>query len=412
MAAALGSTTDPKALIPGDVETLTDLAGTMTRWSEKFDKVGSNLRDLRVPGWHGEAGDAFLRSLSEEKGNWYTASDHLSGAATAITSYSGVLGWAQGQAADAIAKWENEDRTGAQEVLDHARTQLESASTTLSAELGKLAGGAADSPSWLTRAKQVIEDLGIGDTRFGNDGIRPYGNNPADQHTRQWGHQGGNAGDDPDAPRKPSWAVKIAGVSGGADVWSANARGETTVGGVKLSGETGVSLLGVDGSAFAGITDGNLELKATGNAYLAKATASGSAEYGIIGFQGQGSARAGVNAETKVAAGKDGLNTGAEAFAGAKAQGSASADVGGIGAGVTGEAWAGAGASATMDLGKGDDGKYHIGGEVGVGLGIGAKVGFQFTVDTDEVIDTVSDAAGAIGSAAESVWNHSLGALF
>ncbi|MFF0788563.1 putative T7SS-secreted protein [Streptomyces spiralis] len=413
MAGALGSTKDPKELIPGDVQALTELADTTKRWSDKFDKVGSHLRDLKVPGWNGQASDAFWKSLNGEKGNWYIASDHMADASAAITSYIGVLSWAQRQAADAIEKWDAGDHAGAQEVLTTARTQVEHEAGTLSTKLEKLSGGAADSPSWLTQARQLAKDLGLGQTTTKNDELWQYGNNPADKHKRTWGYQDPHAAEeDPNAPKKPSWSVKIAEVSGGADVWSADAKGETTVGGIKLSGSAGVSLLGVDGSAVAGITDGNLELKAAGSAYLAKAEASAGAEYGIVGVQAQGSAMVGANAEAKATVGKSGVHAGAEAFAGAKAEGSATADVGGVGAGATGEAWAGAGASASVDVGKGDDGKYHVGGEVGVGLGLGGKVGFQVTVDPGEVIDTVGDAADAVGDVASSAYDNTLGKLF
>ncbi|MEW2286324.1 putative T7SS-secreted protein [Streptomyces sp. NPDC047841] len=413
MAAALGSTKDPKELIPGDVHALTELADTMQHWSDKFDKVGSNLRDVKVPGWHGEASDAFWRSLDGEKGKWYIASDHMAGAAGAIKSYTSVLHWAQGQAADAIEKWDKGDHAGAQQVLGTARTQLEHEAGTLSSKLEKLSGGAKDSPSWLTQARQLAKELGLGQTTVKEDELWQYGNNPADKRKRQWGYQAPNAtSEDPDAPKKVSWSVKIAEFSGGSNVWSADAKGETTVGGVKLSGNAGVSLLGYDASAVAGVTDGNLEVKGTASLYLAKAEVGGRAEYGILGLQAQGGALVGANAEAKATIGKDGLHGGAEAFAGAKAEGSAAADVGGVGAGVTGEAWAGAGASASADVGKGDDGKYHVGGEVGVGLGLGGKVGFQVTVDPGEVVDTVGDAADAIGDAAGSAYDHTLGKWF
>ena len=412
MAAALGSTKDPKELIPGDVHALTELADTMKHWSEKFDKVGSNLRDVKVPGWNGEASDAFWKSLNGEKGNWYVASDHMSDASKAITAYASVLHWAQGQAADAIEKWDSGDHAGAQQILNTARSQVEQESGTLSTKLNDLAGGAKDSPNWLHQAAKLAKDLGLGQTTVKEDELWQYGNNPADKNKRKWGYQDPNAPEeDPngeDQKKKVSWSVKIAEVSGGANVWSADAKGETTVGGVKLSGSAGVSLLGVDGSLAAGVTDGNLELKATASAYLAKAEAAAGAEYKFVGVQAQGSAMAGANTEAKATLGKDGLHAGAEAFAGAKAEGSASADVAGVGAGVTGEAWAGAGASASVDVGKGEDGKYHIGGEVGVGLGVGGKAGFQVTVDPGKFVDTLGDGADAVGD----VWDDTVGGWF
>jgi hypothetical protein len=70
--------------------------------------------------------------------------------------------------------------------------------------------------------------------------------------------------------------------------------------------------------------------------------------------------------------------------------------VGGLGAGARGEAWAGIGAAADATIGKGEDGKWHIGAEAGVGLGVGGKLGFEVTVDPGEVTDTLGDAASAL----------------
>ena len=59
MAAALGSTTDPKEFIPGDTKKLGELVTTLNSWSGKFDGVGDGLRDLRISGWTGKVSDAF-----------------------------------------------------------------------------------------------------------------------------------------------------------------------------------------------------------------------------------------------------------------------------------------------------------------------------------------------------------------
>jgi hypothetical protein len=64
---------------------------------------------------------------------------------------------------------------------------------------------------------------------------------------------------------------------------------------------------------------------------------------------------------------------------------------------VTAEGWAGAGAEAEFKFGKGEDGKWHIGGSAGVGLGLGGKVGGEITVDPAKITTTVTDAAKAVG---------------
>ena len=93
----------------------------------------------------------------------------------------------------------------------------------------------------------------------------------------------------------------------------------------------------------------------------------------------------------------------AEAFVGAKVSGDASAEVAGVTAGVHGEAWAGAGAEASGQFGMGNDGKFHVGGSLGVGLGLGGKVGFDASIDPVGVAHTVENVAGDVGHVAADV---------
>ncbi|MFF1910751.1 hypothetical protein ACFVYE_03685 [Streptomyces sp. NPDC058239] len=102
---------------------------------------------------------------------------------------------------------------------------------------------------------------------------------------------------------------------------------------------------------------------------------------------------------------------GAEAFAGAKGGVGAGADVGGIGVGVTAEGWAGPDAEASLNAGKDANGVWHFGPEVGISPALGGAVGFEFTVDPGKVVDTVGDAAGAVGDAASWV-GGGIGSLF
>jgi len=118
-----------------------------------------------------------------------------------------------------------------------------------------------------------------------------------------------------------------------------------------------------------------------------------------------GDARAFVGAKASAdgTVGWTGAQGSAEAFIGARVEGNASAEVAGVTAGVHGEAWAGAGAQASGQFGMGDDGKFHVGASVGIGLGIGGKVGADFSVDPAAVVDTVQSVAGDVGHVASDV---------
>jgi hypothetical protein len=422
MAAALGETTDPKELVEGEVGVLGDLAATFTRWSDKFNGIGDGLRDVRIPGWTGQASDAFWPTLSKEKTNWYLAADAMSGAAVAVTSYASMLSWAQQQAGTAIDLWAVGQHEAAEEVLKTARQQLKQEAEALAKKLSDLAGGASSSPNWLTDAREWVDtkswmdEHSAGKTSqnlLGKEGERWQG---GERRLKEWGKdENGNwyVRDKPDQAedgnpatgKKANVNVTLAEWKGSADVWSANApTGEGTWHGAHLKGTAGISLLGVEGSASGSYGDRRGQMGLSGSAYLAKASASGSAEYGLAAAQAEANGLVGATVSSTTSIGKDGLHSGFDAFAGAKATGALSADVGGIGAGVSGEAWAGAGISAGADVGM-KDGKITVGGEYGIGLGLGAKASVDITIDPAKVIDSADDAADAVGDA----WDSTVG---
>ena len=429
MAASLGSTNDPKDLIPGDAGKLGTLETELNKWSKTFDGIGNGLRDLRIKGWVGQASDAFWPTLDKEKTNWYFASDAMSEAAKAVYSYTSTLTWAQGQAGTAIDEWKAGDHEAAEHLLSTARKQLKEQAETLTKKLNDLAGSAKDSPDWLVAvrsgvdAKKWADEHGvaksaISPTAWAKEGEKWKTDEASHWRRRQkeWGKDAdGNwylrnkpeTGEDGDAAtpgKKADWNIKLAEWSGNASVWSDGVSGQGKAGDFTGKYAAKVSALGVDGSVGASVANGQLQAGASGIAYLAQASANGSVEYGVAALQGEAKAFAGAEASAKVGFGKDGLHAGAEAFAGAKATGSVSADVAGVGAGVTGEAWAGVGAEANVDLGM-KDGKFTIGGELGAGLGVGGKVGGNITVDPGKMVDS-------IGSAADDAWDHTVGSWF
>lgn len=425
--AQLGQTKDPKALVPGNPEAVLDAASALVKNGERMEGVGQDLGRIQIPGWTGEASNAFWNKFSDEKPKWFKGSDALGTAAGALNGHADVLSWAQTQAREAIDLWEKGEaatrqaveqhdtaveqanaqaqagqtppdvppfsdpgdklRQEAQELLNRARGQLDEAGIRTAESIGGQRGG-ADPPSWLAKVADVADtatdEHGLGNTNVDlSEGFRG----------KQWGNRSEGGGRD--------WKVMLGEVSDEAYLWDGSVSGETELAGATLAGEAGLKTLGAEGKAGLSVTGDGLTAEAKGGAYLAKATAAGTAQYGIVGAGAKGQAYAGAEAGAHASVGTQGLKVGAEAFAGAKAEGSVHADVAGVGAGVKGEAWAGVGASADATVGM-DDGKFTIGGELGAGLGVGGKVGFEVTVDAGEVVDTVGDAADAVGDAASS----------
>ncbi|WP_406422835.1 hypothetical protein OH809_09485 [Streptomyces sp. NBC_00873] len=202
---------------------------------------------------------------------------------------------------------------------------------------------------------------------------------------------------------------KLAEAEAHADLGRASAEGTLTNGPLKLAGEA-EAYAGAKGSAAAGITHEGVQAEA-GAFAGGEASANGSADAGPVGVYGRAEAMAGAEAGVNAGAGLDGVQLGAEAFAGAKGSVGAGADVGGIGVGVTAEGWAGPGAEASLNASKDANGVWHFGPKVGVSPALGGAVGFEFTVDPGKVVDTVSDAAGAVGDAASWV-GDGIGSLF
>lgn len=202
---------------------------------------------------------------------------------------------------------------------------------------------------------------------------------------------------------------KLAEAEAHADLGRASAEGSLTNGPMKLAGEA-EAYVGAKVSAAGGITQEGIRGEA--NAFAgAEASAKGTADAGPVGVYGRAETKAGAEAGVSAGVGLDGVQAGAEAFAGAKAGAGAGADVGGIGAGATVEGWAGIGAEADATLGKGTDGKWHIGAKMGVAVGLGGEVGFEATIDPGKIADTASDAADAVGDAAGAV-GDAVGSLF
>lgn len=398
MAAQLGETRDPRQLIPGDPEDLTGRADKLRARSKTLEGVGDDLGAIRIPSWEGKASDAFWKDFSPQKARWHRGSDSMDEAEKALRDYIRTLTWAQSQAERAIEQHESGNEAAAETTLNSARSQLNTAGDTAAKKFEAQGGKAEGAPDWLFFSAAAAEsNTGKTSMELVNREMNPLTNR------RAWGdfkdmtpEQRRNLREEISG-KGPGISVMGPSVSGKASVWGAEAQGRSDFAGGEVSGTAGVNLLGVEGQAGVGLQDGNATASASGKAYLAQASAEGKYQAGYFETSGKASAFAGAQAEAKGSVGMDGAHGEAGAFAGAKAEAEGHASVAGVGVGGTAEGWAGVGAEAKFDAGFKDDGTFVIGGEAGVGLGLGGKLGGQIEIDPGKVTDAAGDAADAVG---------------
>lgn len=455
--ASLGDTSDPKALIPGEPETVCGMADTLRTHATTMENVALALGAVRTPEWEGRAGTAFWESFSPEKGQWNLARDYLTTAAQTLDGHAATLGWAQGQAALAIAKWEEADRiteaalqahlaqqasqpaatngaaafadpavplrAEAQEILERARQQLESTGNTKAGVLEQHAGKSPGAPTWLSGAAQLVAlPKSAAGRNLRRNGKNLEGGGSALERARNQAKDGKDARykqfgydfRDEKAERGKKELpvnIKIAAGSVEASAFKEKWEGDTKLGVLDAHHKAEVKALSAGAGGSVGFTNGGVKATGTAGAYLVKAEAEGSLKAGPAEVGGSAKGFVGAEVNGNLTVGGNGLDAGIDAFAGARIEGEVHGDVGGIGAGLKGEAWAGVGAEANVTAGFNEDGKFKIGGELGAGVGVGGKVGFEITVDPSEVVKTAGDVANAASEAVDAMKAGDPGAL-
>ncbi|MQA11886.1 MAG: hypothetical protein GEU98_25755 [Pseudonocardiaceae bacterium] len=450
MPAELGSTKDPKALIPGEPDSVAEQANALRDRGTKLESAGNSLGKVDAGSWIGAAADAFLGKIAEEPPKWLKMSDALSTASQTLTGFSDTLRWAQEQAAEAIDLWEQgeqatkqaqaeagagagatpggvpgavaggfmpvlEDpgeklREQARQILQRAREQLEEAGGTAAGGIGGKAGtGLPGVPGGgiTGGVRDVIGDLidkaqGLVGAEWGDRGSFERNGVTAEGG---WSVKGPNAsGWDVTGPsgsidlETGEGTLKLGEVSGEANLFEAGVDGSMRAGDLSVSGSANASL-GAAASASASLGADGFNAEAEARAGL-HAEAEASAEYGIASANVSAEGDAGAMASGNVTVGPEGVNAGGEAFIGAKGEVSGGVEVGGVGVEHNIEGWVGAGVEADVNFGKNEDGSFTIGGEIGAGLGLGGSLGGSITIDPAEIGQTIGDAADAVGDAA------------
>jgi hypothetical protein len=411
----LGQTGDPRALIPGEPDVIEADAAALAQHARRTEQVGQGLRRVDVGRWEGAAGGGFAATWANEPVKWLKVADTISATTAALTGYAGTLRWAQDQAGGAIQLW-NQGAAETSRAL--ARYQASAAeSATRDEPIGPFLDPGEpyrqQAREQLARAREQLQRAGEQAARaihgspvgMPGAGLRSGGtlNALVDAVTDGWTRTGQVARFGPKAGTTGSLSrggklaeLKAYAQAGGA-TWAGAARtgplSASGVGGFEIGAQAGVAAsLGKKGLV------GKAEVSAA-----ARAALEGHLDYGRYGVYGRAAGSAGLEANASVKAGKDQVGLALGASAGLRGAVAGGAELGGIAVGATAEGWVGAGAKVDYGLERGKNGAYHLRATAGAALGVGGAVGFEVTVDPEQVARTARDAADALGSGAHLV---------
>lgn len=132
MAAELGETNDPKALVPGAPEEIRAKAATLGTRADDSIRAGEALKRIDTGAWTGQASDRFHEEHHTEVPRWLNAGDSLNAARRALDTFADCLSWAQSQAAEAIELWNRgqEATSRATSVHDQAIAEVQAQNQT------------------------------------------------------------------------------------------------------------------------------------------------------------------------------------------------------------------------------------------------------------------------------------------
>ena len=435
---ALGSTSDPKALIKGEPSEVRANATALSDEATRVEDLAGDIDAITVAGWSGGYGEpAYAAARSAEQDKWTAYGEMLTKAAASLSTYAGALTTAQSKAADAIAKWqEGEDATAqavtdyntavdnyndyvnrqvcvpsyggggpvvpsmgparpgpfadpgqqlrdeAEQILEDARTALDEAGMVAVKELGGLPGSKSEGssgPGASGSAEGPSIDWG--------DWKDTFGKNPADGKDGKYHH-----GPDGESP----FTINLGKIEGEAHAWGGEGSVEDYWGDVKVHADGSYTVGGVHGEASGKIDANGLTGHLGAGATLVGAEGKAGGEWGIAEAEVKGEAAIKADAEGDLTIGPKGVHAGGEVFAGGKAEVGVSGDVGGVGGEASAEGWVGIGASGDVDFGF-HDGKFEIGGSGGLAFGVGGKLSGHITIDPEEIADTTGDIIQGIG---------------
>jgi hypothetical protein len=123
----LDETDDPKKLVYGSPGKIRSTAKHLRDFEKAFNQVVNGLKKLPQGTLKGKAADAFWEKVGLEPAKWSKAASACAKAAGALESFAGTVEWAQRQAGEAVTKYKNDDKEGAEDQLREARSQRNTA---------------------------------------------------------------------------------------------------------------------------------------------------------------------------------------------------------------------------------------------------------------------------------------------
>lgn len=415
MAAALGTTTDPRALVPGDPAAVRADAALLTDQATGVEETADALAAVRVEGWAGDAADAFWGVLDVQPRSWRVTADALTEAASQLTGYADVLTAAQTSAATAIDLWADAQAATEAATTSHNRQvdAYNAAARAWNASDGSGPRPVAPGPfvdpgaDGRAEAEQVLADARDSVRSAGDDAAQALGRIVVSDRwvvrTDAGTEVGAREGSTQNTlfevdPATGERKIGLVSADGSITWYKASAEVEARYGQWYGKAEAAFEAGSLEGEAALGIQDATLVAEASGSAAVVRGTASASAggDYGHVGAEAE--AFVGAYAEAGVQVGAQGVGANVAGFAGARAEGSVEAEVAGIGGKGTAEAWAGWGAEADVGITQGKDGTWTIGVKGGAAVGLGGSLGAEITVDPGGVVDAVGDAVDWVGS--------------
>jgi RHS repeat-associated protein len=115
----LGETDDPKQIVHGEPEDVTAAATHLTAFADGFSTAGGALQKISVSEWTGEAASAFHATYDKHPALWTDAATACTDASSALDGYVNTLTWAQGQAKEAIALYDEGMKASKQAADDY-----------------------------------------------------------------------------------------------------------------------------------------------------------------------------------------------------------------------------------------------------------------------------------------------------
>lgn len=116
---ALGESDNPKDLVPGNVEQIEANVTRLTKEHTRISGLYDSLKGVRVPDWSGIAQEAWEVYYDTETARWKKYLTHLEETRDAIKTYSGSVTAAQTKAQQAIDRWKEGEAATQQAVTDY-----------------------------------------------------------------------------------------------------------------------------------------------------------------------------------------------------------------------------------------------------------------------------------------------------